>query len=575
MGRTRSTRTRGKSKARKREQSKGRGRDDLLAVIPSYIRPDWGSSIAEHVSRGQPTSKADDGRACDIGLDRTPTETKSTVGVLSPISKTRSTPIGGTSKPPVKEQSKGRGRDDYIPSYIRCDLDSSRADHADEVHTTSKADEGRECDIGLDRTPSATNGTVGVLSPIDKKLSKPPIGGRCGVRVLQPPKHCHTYKSRWGISSQRTRAAVGAFFRWCTSQLFGRDLWRNRIKAKCRKYKKQRSRLLFVELDEKMRECGDKFPTGYLRRNIVVFDGGGEGMPPLKNVNQHKRWKSVRIQNGGLKVIEPPCAGKGVAYQGEGDMEPRFILLPREDVLKINADCGGLCAAMRRIMKSQRGQRRGKSKQIYSDHKYCCVGSKPRRSAPGVEPGQYRVEDGGFGNDWDVLMRGIRRGEHAFDGFVGSDVIRQMKAASSVVPWERPESTSGKCCKIFNGIAFGVNVHLRAHQDHDFTYSVIEVHVEGEKYGHDDRVVCYFCFPQLGCAVPMRPGDILLMNPMEYHCVSSLCQNDVDVYGVSCYLKTAVVGGNDNKRKLNGEESECLGAFDDAVRLMKMNTIGK
>ena len=213
MGRTRSTRTRGKSKARKREQSKGRGRDDLLAVIPSYIRPDWGSSIAEHVSRGQPTSKADDGRVCDIGLDRTPTDTTSAVGVLSPIGKTRSTQVVGRSKPPVKEQSKGRGRDDYIPSYIRCDLDSSRADHADEVHTTSKADEGRECDIGLDRTPSATNGTVGVLSPIDKKLSKPTLGGRCGSRVLQPPQHCHTYKSRWGISSQRTRAAVGAFFR--------------------------------------------------------------------------------------------------------------------------------------------------------------------------------------------------------------------------------------------------------------------------------------------------------------------------------------------------------------------------
>ena len=137
-------------------------------------------------------------------------------------------------------------------------------------------------------------------------------------------------------------------------------------------------------------------------------DGGGEEMPAVKNVNQHKRWKSVRIQNGGLRVIEPPGPGKGIAYQGEGDIEPKFIMLPREAVLKINADCGGLCAAMRRIMKSQRGQRRGKSKQIYSDHKYCCVGSKPRRSAPGVEPGQYRVEDGGFGNDWDVLMRGIR-----------------------------------------------------------------------------------------------------------------------------------------------------------------------
>lgn len=245
MGSTRSTRARCKSKACKKERTKGRGRDDLLAVIPSYIRPDLGSSIAEQFNNGHALLTADDGRVCDVGCDRTRTDTSGTVGVLSPIGKTRSSRIRGTSKPPVKEQSKGRGRDDYIASYIRRDLDSSRADCVGVGHTTSKADEGGECDIGLDRTPSATNGTVGVLYPIRKQVSKPPIGGRCSTRVLQPPQHCHTYKSRWGISSQRTRAAVGAFFRWCTSKLLGRNLWRNRIKAKCRKYKKQRSKLLF------------------------------------------------------------------------------------------------------------------------------------------------------------------------------------------------------------------------------------------------------------------------------------------------------------------------------------------
>ena len=49
-------------------------------------------------------------------------------------------------------------------------------------------------------------------------------------------------------------------------------------------------------------------------------------------------------------------------------------------------------------------------------------------------------------------------------------------------------------------------------------YSVIQVHVDGIDYGLDAEVVCYFCFPRFGIAVPIRLGDFLLVNALEYHC---------------------------------------------------------
>ena len=76
------------------------------------------------------------------------------------------------------------------------------------------------------------------------------------------------------------------------------------------------------------------------------------------------------------------------------------------------------------------------------------------------------------------------------------------------------------------------------------------VHVNGKKYEHDDSVVVYFGFPRLGIAVPLRPDDDLIFNPMEEHALSSRCDNETEVYTISLYLKTAVVGMNENDVQL-------------------------
>jgi hypothetical protein len=65
------------------------------------------------------------------------------------------------------------------------------------------------------------------------------------------------------------------------------------------------------------------------------------------------------------------------------------------------------------------------------------------------------------------------------------------------------------------------------------------------------------------------PGDFLLINALEYHCLSSRCNEDVDMFCVSSYLKTSVVGGNDNHGLLNKEELKYLAACEDKIAKMR------
>jgi len=47
-----------------------------------------------------------------------------------------------------------------------------------------------------------------------------------------------------------------------------------------------------------------------------------------------------------------------------------------------------------------------------------------------------------------------------------------------------------------------------------------QIHLKGKDvYKIDDDVVVYFCFPTLGVAVPLRPGDFLLFNSYTALCI--------------------------------------------------------
>jgi hypothetical protein len=81
--------------------------------------------------------------------------------------------------------------------------------------------------------------------------------------------------------------------------------------------------------------------------------------------------------------------------------------------------------------------------------------------------------------------------------------------------------------------------------------SIVQVFVKGkETYHIGDAVVVYFCLPALGVAVLLRPGDYLMSNSLVPHCISSRCNNRDDVIVLSMYMKTSLVGMNNNKLEI-------------------------
>jgi hypothetical protein len=199
---------------------------------------------------------------------------------------------------------------------------------------------------------------------------------------------------------------------------------------------------------------------------------------------------------------------------------------------------------------------RGKKNHVFTENnnKYCCVGAQPGRAQKGVLSGLYRLKHGFESKDWDTLHKLLKRAEYAFDRYMNTDIIRHISCARSRVNFKTmepsPSSSQQKTGRYYNGIGFGINVFLRCHVDRDFTMSIVQVHIDDHIYQVDDKILCYFAFPRIGIAVALRPGDFLLFNPQEPHSISSRCRREDEIFCISSYLKTAVVGLNDNSNSV-------------------------
>ena len=80
--------------------------------------------------------------------------------------------------------------------------------------------------------------------------------------------------------------------------------------------------------------------------------------------------------------------------------------------------------------------------------------------------------------------------------------------------------------------------------------SISQVLLKGQpKYEINDHGIAYFCFPTLGVAVPLRPGDYFIFNALIPHCISSRCNTEDDIMCTLVYLKTAIVGMHNNDLK--------------------------
>ena len=247
-----------------------------------------------------------------------------------------------------------------------------------------------------------------------------------------------------------------------------------------------------------------------------------------------------------------------------------FILLPHQMSLDIIGEMGlqqivdslSACETLRRTT-----LRRGDHKRVFTDYgksvKYTCVGPQPSRNSKIVRSYppfmQYLPEC-----HWETLLWMMKRAEHSFRTIADSRVISYLHHAKKLVPYMTFQSGSSDDhskfkAQFFGGIGFGTNVFLRCHTDADVTMSIIQVFLKGkEKYSLDDDVIVYFCLPTIGIAVPLRPGDYLLFNARIPHCLSSRCKYDDEIITTSAYLKTAIVGMNNNDLPLTSDQARML-----------------
>jgi hypothetical protein len=110
---------------------------------------------------------------------------------------------------------------------------------------------------------------------------------------------------------------------------------------------------------------------------------------------------------------------------------------------------------------------------------------------------------------------------------------------------------------VFASIASSYNYVSPAHVDEDAFLSCLTVSFISDssdrqikhRYKLEMEVALYFCLPQRGICVALRPGDIFFFNPLEYHCISQRTEfyKNERIFVTSFYLKAKQLGLNDNE----------------------------
>lgn len=105
---------------------------------------------------------------------------------------------------------------------------------------------------------------------------------------------------------------------------------------------------------------------------------------------------------------------------------------------------------------------------------------------------------------------------------------------------------------IYGCFACGIGVYLAVHKDKDIFYSAVTTHIhpnEGKEdgeihYKRDSPILSYFVFPDLGYAVAMRSGDVVVFNSAKHPHALSTNTKHRKCYNVALFTKTRAASLN-------------------------------
>lgn len=302
---------------------------------------------------------------------------------------------------------------------------------------------------------------------------------------------------------------------------------------------------------------------------VTVFDGSHGPIPTTKRPFEvePENWNSISISSGGLHIVEPSYSMKGVhyplpLYNNPNNCPTPFIMPPRSEVLmklglKDEDYTRDLFKSAQFVEKFQVRSTKRHILVLGDDHpeqKYVGgYGQTVNRNCTGIsESAVYKKTPREIAN---VVNAHVEKMESISRMYVDVNSVNIAEATSNLMH----HPTIGNC-KIYSGLATGTNKYLPVHQDKDFTSSLVVV-LKNQACKDEESIVAYFCFPELGVAVPLRPGNVLIFNPREPHCLSSRCNSGDKIVCMSLYLKTAVVGLNDNSMKLTRQQEILADSF--------------
>jgi hypothetical protein len=249
-------------------------------------------------------------------------------------------------------------------------------------------------------------------------------------------------------------------------------------------------------------------------------------------------------------------------HMEDADGNPVFTLVPREKSLPNSKEISNDIHHLKRLQKFQKTNKRGVKRGGVSENVYATTGAQPGRNKRGVHQSSFAKS---HLSSWNYLVKMVKRKEKLVKQYTAHNLLRGLAAAKAVGQWATMEpaasgTASTKGATIFPALASARNYYSAAHDDPDFFLSAFSVYVERESYILEMDVAQHFCFPEVGVAIAIRPGDLLIFNPAHYHCCSQKeeAYDDEDVYLTSFYLKSAVVGLHDNELPFTPEQMEIL-----------------
>ena len=249
-------------------------------------------------------------------------------------------------------------------------------------------------------------------------------------------------------------------------------------------------------------------------------------------------------------------------HMEDTDGNPVFTLVPREKSLPNSKEISNDICNLKRLQEFQKTNKRGVKRGGVTENVHATTGAQPGRNKRGVHQSSFSKS---HVSSWNYLVKMVKRKEKLVKDYTAHKLLRGLAAARAVGQWSTMEpagsgAASTKGATIFPALASARNCCSAAHDDPDFFLSAFSTCAERESCKLEMDVAQHFCFPEVGVAIAIRPGNLLIFNPAHHHCCSQKesARDGEDVCLTSFCLKSAAVGLHDNKIPLTPEDMAIL-----------------